>query len=44
MALDESTDIEDTAQLLVFIRGIDENFEITEELLSLEHLKDILHT
>ena len=40
LALDESTDIEDTAQLLVFIRGIDENFEITEELLSLEHLKD----
>ena len=39
-ALDESTDIEDTAQLLMFIRGIDENFEITEELLSLEHLKD----
>ena len=37
LALDESTDIEDTAQLLVFIRGIDENFEITEELLSLEH-------
>ena len=25
LALDESTDIEDTAQLLVFIRGIDEN-------------------
>ena len=40
LALDESTDIEDTAQLLVFIRRIDENFEITEELLSLEHLKD----
>ena len=40
MALDESTDIKDTAQLLVFVRGIDENFEITEELLSLEHLKD----
>ena len=40
LALDESTDIEDTAHLLVFIRGIDENFEITEELLSLEHLKD----
>ena len=39
LALDESTDIEDTAQLLVFIRGFDENFEITEELLSLEHLK-----
>ena len=40
LALDESSDIEDTAQLLVFIRGIDKNFEITEELLSLEHLKD----
>ena len=40
LSLDESTNIEDTAQLLVFIRGIDENFEITEELLSLEHLKD----
>ena len=40
LALDESTDIEDTAQLLVFIRGIDENFEITEKLLSLEHLND----
>ena len=42
VALDESTDIEDTAQLLVFIVGIDENFEITEELLSLEHLKDTI--
>ena len=31
LALDESTDIEDTAQLLVLIRGIDGNFEITEE-------------
>ena len=40
LALDESTDIEDTAQLLVFIRGFDENFKINEELLSLEHLKD----
>ena len=39
LALDESPDIEDTAQLLVFSRGIDENFEITEELLSIEHLK-----
>ena len=24
----------------MFVRGIDGNFEITEELLSLEHLKD----
>ena len=40
LALDESTGIKGTAQLLVFIRGFDVNFEITEELLSLEHLKD----
>ena len=40
LALEESTGIKDTAQQLVFIRGFDENFEITEELLSLEHLKD----
>jgi hypothetical protein len=32
LAMDESTDINDTAQLLIFIRGIDDNFEITEEL------------
>ena len=40
IALDESTDIQDTAQLLIYLRGIDENFEITEELLSMESLKD----
>ncbi|CAI9741099.1 Hypothetical predicted protein [Octopus vulgaris] len=40
IALDESTDIQDTARLLIYIRGIDENFEITEELLSMESLKD----
>ena len=39
IALDESTDILDTAQLLIFIRGIDEHFCITEELLSMESLK-----
>ena len=38
--LDESTDKKDTTQLLVFIRGIDHNFAITEELLSVEPLKD----
>ena len=32
IALDESNDIQDTAQVLIYIRGIDENFEITEEL------------
>ncbi|XP_068223147.1 general transcription factor II-I repeat domain-containing protein 2A-like [Palaemon carinicauda] len=40
IALYESNDIQDTAQVLIYIRGIDENFEITEELLSMESLKD----
>ena len=40
IALDESTDIQDTAQLLIYLRGIDKNFEITEELLYMESLKD----
>ena len=39
IALDESTDCQDTAQLLIYIRGIDENFVITEKLLSIESLK-----
>ena len=33
LALDESNDVQDTAQLLVFIRGMDTNFQLTEELL-----------
>uniref|UniRef100_K7FWM9 SPIN-DOC-like zinc-finger domain-containing protein n=1 Tax=Pelodiscus sinensis TaxID=13735 RepID=K7FWM9_PELSI len=32
LAMDESTDLKHTAQLLIFIRGIDKNFEMTEEL------------
>ncbi|XP_068118251.1 general transcription factor II-I repeat domain-containing protein 2-like [Hyperolius riggenbachi] len=39
IALDESTDIKDTAQLLIFIRGINNNFEIMEEFLAMELLK-----
>ena len=39
-ALDESNDVKDTAQLLVFIRGVDRSFNIFEELLSVESLKD----
>ena len=39
LALDESNDVQDTAQLLVFIRGMDANFQLTEKLLSLEFLK-----
>uniref|UniRef100_A0A8C6Y931 HAT C-terminal dimerisation domain-containing protein n=1 Tax=Naja naja TaxID=35670 RepID=A0A8C6Y931_NAJNA len=39
LALDESNDVKDTAQLLIFIRGISDNFEITEEFLAMEPLK-----
>uniref|UniRef100_A0A8C8R4R6 Uncharacterized protein n=1 Tax=Pelusios castaneus TaxID=367368 RepID=A0A8C8R4R6_9SAUR len=39
LALDESTDIKDTAQLLIFIRGVSDRFEITEEFLAMEPLK-----
>ena len=36
--LDESCDVSDTSQLLVFIRGIDKNFGVTEELAALHSL------
>ena len=39
LALDESTDVKDTAQLLIFIRGIDDSFTITEEFLTMESMK-----
>ncbi|KAF7685044.1 General transcription factor II-I repeat domain-containing protein 2 [Cucumispora dikerogammari] len=38
--LDERNDLQDTAQLLIFIRGINGRFKIIEELLSVESLKD----
>lgn len=41
LCLDESTDMSDSAQLAIFIRGTDENFEITEELLNLKTLHGI---
>ena len=40
VAMDESTDSSDTAQVAIFIRGINENFEIVEELAALVGLKD----
>ncbi|CAH1108173.1 unnamed protein product [Psylliodes chrysocephalus] len=40
IAADESTDIKDTAQLVVFIRGINKDFIITKELLKCLPLKD----
>ncbi|CAK1603417.1 unnamed protein product [Parnassius mnemosyne] len=39
MVLDESTDLSDTAQLAIFIRGVDKEFTVTEELLALQPLK-----
>ena len=39
LALDGSTDIKDTAQLLIFVRGITDNFEITEEFLAMESMR-----
>ena len=40
LAIDESTDITSTAQLAVFVRGIDQEFNITEEMLGLQAMKD----
>ncbi|CAL1278868.1 unnamed protein product [Larinioides sclopetarius] len=39
IAIDKSTDINDAAQLVLLIRGVDENFEITEELACIRSLK-----
>ena len=40
LALDESTDVRDTAQLPIFVRGVTENFDVIEELLDLCSMKD----
>jgi hypothetical protein len=37
--VDESTDATDSSQLLVFIRGVGKDFEITEELAALQTMK-----
>jgi hypothetical protein len=39
LARDESTDSTDTSQLLIFIRGTNKNFAITEELAGLYSMK-----
>ena len=39
LALDESTDMVDTAQLSVFIRGVDKNLNVTEDLLALRSMR-----
>lgn len=40
LACDETTDITNTAQLAIFIRGITDEFDTREELLSLEAMHD----
>lgn len=37
--MDESNDVQDTAQLLIFIRGVSASFEVSEELAALKSLK-----
>ena len=39
LAIDESTDVCDTAQLAIFIRGVTKGFEVVEELLDLCSMK-----
>ncbi len=38
--MDESLDINDTPQLLIFIQAIDSHFNITEELLDMAPLQN----
>ena len=38
LTLDESTDSTDTVQLLMFIRGVNNDFEVTEELAAMNSL------
>lgn len=40
LACDKSTDASDTAQLLIFLRGVDNEMNVSEELLDLQSLKD----
>ena len=40
LAIDDSTDATDTAELAIFIQGIDDEYNVTEELASLVPLKD----
>lgn len=40
IVLDESTDSSDSAQVLLFIRGVDEAFEVTEELAADHSIQD----
>lgn len=39
IALDESTDVSDSAQVLLFVRGVSNSFEITEELAAVHSME-----
>ncbi|KAJ8014369.1 hypothetical protein DPEC_G00039510 [Dallia pectoralis] len=39
LALDESCDVRDTAQLLIFLRGITRDFQLTEKLATIRPMK-----
>ena len=39
LAMDESTDLSDTAQVTIFVRAVSDNFDVIEELLGLESLE-----
>jgi hypothetical protein len=39
LALDESCDARDMTQLLIFLRGVTPDFEMTEELASVQSMK-----
>lgn len=39
LALDESNDVRDSAQLLIYVRETNEYFEVTEELAALQSIK-----
>ena len=41
-AIDESTNVKDAAQLAIFIKGMDKELNETEELLSLQCMKDTI--
>lgn len=40
IAVDENTYINNTSQLIIFIHGVDENFDIAEELLDMVPMTD----
>ncbi|KAK0131556.1 General transcription factor II-I repeat domain-containing protein 2 [Merluccius polli] len=40
VAIDESTDVTDVAQLVIFIRGVDDTLTVTEEFLELAPMTD----